>query len=61
MIDPKAGIANIKKKIAVPNYEFEVLRLHELGDRDWHPPFQRRQSVKIEVSDYNSKAGKLKL
>lgn len=61
MTDPKAGIANIKKKKPVPNYKL----YHDTNWRDWYPPFQRRQTVKIlvkkEVSDYNSKAGKLPL
>ena len=57
MTDPKAGIANIKKKKPVPNYEFDPGPNWE----DWPHKFQRDMTVKIEVSDYNSKAGKLSL
>ena len=55
MTDPKAGKANIKKKRPIPNYEPKVSRQYE------KVVFQRKQAVKIEVSDYNSKAGKLEL
>ena len=59
--DPKGGIANIKKKKPVPNYELD----HNSNRSDWYPPFQRKQAVKVlvkkKVSDYNSKAGKLPL
>ena len=55
MTDPKAGIANIKKKRPVPIYSmYESSR--ELPSR-----FQRNVTVKVKVSDYNSKAGKLSL
>ena len=53
MTDPKAGIANIKKKMAIPNYNNE--------SKETIAVFQRKTTVKVEVSDYNSKAGNLKL
>ncbi len=55
MTDPKADIANIKKKKPVLNYNlYETSR--KLPSR-----FQRNISVKVKVSDYNSKAGTLSL
>ena len=53
MTDPKAGKANIKKKIPVPNYNMYGT------SRDLPSRFQRNIDVKVHVSDYNSKAGKL--
>ena len=60
MTDPKAGKANIKKKKPVPNYELPV---HGSSWEDWPHQFQRNLAVtsKVEVSDYNSKAGTLPL
>jgi len=55
MTDPKAGIANIKKKKPVPNYSLYGT------NRDLPSRFQRNVDVKVVVSDYNSKAGKLSL
>ena len=55
MTDPKAGISNIKKKKHVPNYSMYETR-RELPSR-----FQRNITVKVKVSDYNSKAGNLSL
>lgn len=55
MTDPKAGKANIKKKKPVPNYS-----LYETS-REMPSRFQRNVNVKVKVSDYNSKAGKLSL
>ena len=55
MTDPKAGKANIKKKKPIPNYPLIVSPQYEKA------VFQRGQAVKNEVSDYNSKAGKLLL
>lgn len=55
MTDPKAGKANIKKKKPVPNYS-----LYE-ASRKLPSRFQRNVDVKVVVSDYNSKAGTLKL
>ena len=62
MTDPKGGIANIKKKQPVPNYETD----HKPDLKDWYPPFQRQDAkvkklVRTKVSDYNSKPGKLTL
>jgi len=59
MTDPKAGKANIKKKRPIPNYCFDEISRADFQDKK--AVFQRNQAVKIEVSDYNSKAGKLKL
>ena len=50
-------------------YVEDVKRINETIDfaeaqanpKDWYPPFQRKQAVKTEVSDYNSKPGKLPL
>ncbi len=60
MTDPKAGKANIKKKKPVPNYNS-----FDRGSdwEDWPHKFQRNLAVpiEVEVSDYNSKAGKLPL
>lgn len=60
MTDPKAGKADIKKKKAIPNYK---LRVHGSSWIDWPHRFQRNLAVpiEVEVSDYNSKAGKLSL
>ena len=55
MTDPKAGIANIKKKTPVPNHNLYGT------NRDLPSRFQRNVDVKVKVSDYNSKAGKLSL
>lgn len=55
MTDPKAGMANIKKKKSVPNYSLYG------ASKDQPSRFQRNIDVKVEVSDYNSKAGKLPL
>lgn len=55
MTDPKAGIADIKEKTPAPN--------HSLYEPKKEPPsrFQRNTDVKVEISDYNSGTGKLKL
>ena len=62
-MDPKGGIANIKKKIPIPNYKYELNNESYWKDYYYKAVFQRKQNVKIlvKVSDYNSKAGKLKL
>ena len=55
MTDPKAGIANIKRKIPIPNYNI-------FEQKEESPiVFQRNSftNIKIKVSDYNSKSGKL--
>ena len=62
MTDPKGGIANIKKKIPVPNYDPNYDPNHESNLEDWYPPFQSQKVKKlVKVSDFNSKPGKLPL
>jgi len=55
MTDPKCGKANIKKKTPVVNYK----RYEE--NKKFPSRFQRNIDVEIEVSEYNTKAGKMKL
>ena len=65
MTDPKGGKANIKKKKHIPNNPPKTfknaLEMWEWEMEVYYPPFQRKQAVKIEVSDYNSKPGSLEL
>ena len=54
MTDPKAGIANIKKK--------KPMMPIIVSPKESEPAvFQRKVKVLVKVSDYNSKAGKMKL
>lgn len=55
MTDSKGGKANIKKKKPIPNYS-----LHE-SDKEPPAVLQRDFTVKVEVPEYNTKAGKLPL
>ena len=62
MTDPKGGIANIKKKKPVPNYE----NFCRSDLKECYPPFQSQDEnvkklVMTKVFDYNNKPGKLSL
>lgn len=54
MTDLKCGIPNIKKKIPVLHYHPEPI-IEEPSK------FQKSSNIPVEVSDYNSKAGRLVL
>ena len=71
MTDPKAGIADIKKKIPVPNHQLygdihrktTTYSFQARVSMEKHEPavFQRIDPVPVEVSEYNSKPGNLEL
>ncbi|MBR1454143.1 MAG: hypothetical protein IJ593_05820 [Lachnospiraceae bacterium] len=56
MADPKAGKANIKKNIPIPNH-----MLDETDEIYNKHSFVKKYDIKVEVSDYNSKPGTLEL